>query len=138
MRTKIVLTAADATAITLACSAEAELHGWAISIAVVDDGGHVLSISRLDGAGYATPDAARRKAETAAKTKVPTADLEQGVAARPAILAFDDRLPLAGGVPVMIGGTCAGALAISGGTAEQDVQVAAAGLAALNLRGDGT
>ena len=78
MRTKSVLSATDAATITAACTTEASRHGWPVSVAVVDDGGRLLSVIRLDGAGYATPDAARRKAETSAKTRSSTADLEAG------------------------------------------------------------
>jgi glc operon protein GlcG len=133
MITKTVLDAADAAAITAACQEEARKCGWAMSIAVVDDGGRLLSLIRSDGAGYATANVALRKAETAAMNRLPSASAEKLAADRLTMLALDDRLALQGALPAMKDGKCAGAVGVSGGLSPQDEQVAAAGLAAIGL-----
>jgi len=135
MKTRSVLTADDAALISAACQAEAIRNGWAMSVAVVDDGGRVISQIRYDGAGYATPDVALRKAQTSAMNRKPSAAAEQATLERLTMLAFNDRLPLQGGLPVMVDGQCAGAVGVSGGLSPQDEQVAQAGIAALGLGG---
>lgn len=133
MKTKPVLTPDDAAAIQAACKAEAERNGWAVSVAVVDDGGHVLSVVRLDGAGYATPDVALRKARTSAMNRKPTAAAEEATLGRLTMLAFGDRLPLQGALPVLVDGDCAGAVGVSGVASADDERIARAGIAALGL-----
>lgn len=134
MKTRPVLTADDAAIISAACKAEADRNGWAMSVAVVDDGGHVLSQIRYDGAGYATPDVALRKAQTSAMNRKPSMAAEQATLERLTMLAFNDRLPLQGGLPVIVDGLCAGAVGVSGGLSPQDEQVAQAGIVALGLK----
>jgi uncharacterized protein GlcG (DUF336 family) len=133
MITKTVLDASDAVAITAACQAEAAKNGWAMSVAVVDDSGRLLSVVRSDGAGYATANVALRKAETAAMNRQPSAAAEKLAADRPTMLALDDRLALQGALPAMKDGKCVGAVGVSGGLSPHDEQVAAAGLAAIGL-----
>jgi glc operon protein GlcG len=130
---KTVLDAADAARITAACQEEARNNGWAMSIAVVDDSGRLLSLIRSDGAGYATADVARRKAETAAMNRKSSADAEKMALDRLSMLALNDRLALQGGLAAMKDGQCIGAIGVSGGLSPQDEQVAAAGLSALGL-----
>ena len=77
MKTKVVLTAEDAALICAACKSEADRQGWKMSVAVVDDSGRLLSVIRFDGAGYATADVARRKAETAAMNRMPSVPQSQ-------------------------------------------------------------
>lgn len=133
MKTKPVLTAEDAATIQAACKAEAERNGWAVSVAGVDDGGHVLSLIRLEDAGYATPEVAARKARTATMSRKPTLAAEEATRDRLTLLAFGDRLPLQGGLPVMVGGECAGAVGVSGVASADDERIAQAGIAALGL-----
>lgn len=133
MKTKIVLSAEDAAAITAGCQAEAARNKWAMSVAIVDDSGRLLSLIRSDGASYATADVALHKAETAAMNGKPSADAEQQVLDRPSMLALNDRLALQGGLPAMKDGACVGAVGVSGGLSPQDEQVATAGLAAIGL-----
>ena len=133
MKTKVVLTAEDAALISAACKSEADRQGWKMSVAVVDDSGRLLSVIRFDGAGYATADVARRKAETAAMNRMPSGNAEKMVAERLTMLALADRLPLQGALPAMKNGECLGAGGGSGGLPPQDEQVAQAGLAALKL-----
>lgn len=133
MKTKSVLTADDAARITAACKAEADANGWIMSIAVVDDAGRLLSVVRFEGAGYATPGVALRKAETSAMNRAPSSVAEQMVINRPSMLALNDRLALQGGLPAMQDGVCCGAVGVSGGLSPHDEQVARAGLAAIGL-----
>jgi glc operon protein GlcG len=131
MRTKPALTAQDAETMMAACKANAAAKGWAVSIAIVDDGGYLLALERLDGAGVLTPDVAAAKARTAALSRMPTKNLEDRVKERPAFLKITEYLPLQGGMPIKIGGECVGAIGVSGVQSHEDEQVASAGIAAL-------
>ncbi len=131
--TKRILTLEAAKRVTAAAEAEARAHGWAVSIAVLDDSGHLLLFQRLDGAKLVATDIAIRKARTAAYFQGPTKDLEQEVdAGRVALLPIDGFMPLEGGVPLIYDGQLVGAIGVSGVTGEQDAQCAHAGAAALS------
>jgi uncharacterized protein GlcG (DUF336 family) len=129
MRRKLALTAADVRVIAAACCAEAAKNGWAVTIAIVDDGGHLLYLERLD-ARISTVDVAIRKARTAALSRQPSLALEQRARANPVLLALD-ALPLQGGLPLEHSGEFVGGVGVSGVLAPQDEQVAGAGVAAL-------
>ena len=131
MRTRPELAAADVRHLMAAGRAEAEGRGLAVTIAVVDAGGVLLALERLDGARLHTPEAATLKARTAAVVRTPTADLQKAVAGDPALLAFPGRLPLAGGMPLTHGGEVVGGVGSSGGEPEDDVRVCGAVLDAL-------
>ncbi|WP_237480307.1 heme-binding protein [Lichenibacterium dinghuense] len=131
MRSRPELQAADVRALMAAARAEAEARGLAVTVAVVDAAGVPLALERLDGARLHTPEAAILKARTAAVVRTPTADLQTAVAGDPALLAFPDRLPLAGGVPLVHGGEVVGGVGSSGGEPEDDLRVCAAAVAAL-------
>jgi glc operon protein GlcG len=131
VRNKICLAAADAQKIVSACKAEAEKNKWNVSIAIVDDGGFVLHLERLDGAVGQSAAIATLKAQTAAATRSPTKALEDVVKERPATLAFPGRVPVQGGLPIMHKGECVGGVGVSGAKSFEDEQVAKAGLLAL-------
>ena len=131
MRTKPVLTSSDAQKMMAACKAAAVAQGWAVSIAIVDEGGYLLSLERLDGAGLLTPDVATGKARTAAFTRAPTKNLEDRLRERPAFMKIEQYLPLQGGMPIKIEGDCIGAIGVSGVQSHEDEQIANAGIAAL-------
>lgn len=120
MLQRSTLALADARRLLEAARAHAEAIGAAVTIAVVDDGGIPIALERLDGARLHTPDVAIRKARTAAILRAPTATLEAQIADHPAYLAFPDRLPVAGGVPVLHEGRVAGAIGCSGGSSAED------------------
>ena len=126
MRMKPSLDFGDAEAIAAACRAAAERAGARVAIAVVDDAGGRLRLQRLDGAKAHAADLAHRKARTAAAIGLSTAVLEQ--MAKEGRLAGTDVLALGGGLPVVRGGECAGAVGVSGATSDVDEQVAEAGL----------
>ena len=126
MRMKPCLELVDAEVIASACRAAAERAGARVAIAVVDDGGGLLHLQRLDGAKAHATDLAHRKARTAAAVGLPTAVLEK--MANEGRLLGTDVLALGGGLPVMRDGQCAGAVGVSGATSEVDEQIAAAGV----------
>lgn len=130
MRQKPVLSAEDVRQIVAATRALAEAQGWAVSIAVVDDGGHPLYLERLDGARASTTNVALGKARTAAMLHAPTAGFAARAKDNPALLALD-MMPLQGGLPLMCGAHCVGGIGVSGVIAEQDEQACAAGTAVL-------
>jgi glc operon protein GlcG len=131
MRMKPSLTAADARQVIDAAAVEAEKNQWAVTIAVVDDGGVLLALQRMDGAFPHSAEIATRKAWTAAAVRQPTKVLEDMVKERPALLGFPGQLRVQGGLPILVGGECVGAVGVSGVASHQDEQVARAGLSVL-------
>src|ERR1700733_6548059 len=131
MRQKFSLTSAEAHAIVTAAKLEAVRNNWKVSIAIVDDGGYLLHLERMDGATLPSPEIATMKARTAALSRVPTKFLEDVTKERTATLMFPGRLPVQGGVPILYEGECVGAVGVSGVKSPEDEQIASAGLGAL-------
>ena len=131
MRTKPALTASDVQKMVAACKSEATKNKWNVSIAVVDDGGYLLHLERLDGAGPVTAEVATQKAVTSARTRRPSKFWEDRIKERPSFMKFPGVLPLQGGVPVMYQNECVGAIGVSGVQSHEDEQIANAGAAAL-------
>ncbi len=131
MRQKFSLTSAEAHAVVTAAKLEAAKNDWKVSIAVVDEGGYLLHLERMDGATLASPEIATLKARTAALSRVPTKFLEDVSKERAATLMFPGRLPVQGGLPALYQGECVGAVGVSGVKSPEDEQIASAGLAAL-------
>ena len=129
MRTKPSLQLADAEAIATACRAQAVDIGARVTIAIVDEAGALLHLQRLDGARAYSVDLAGRKARTAAAVGVSTAIIAERTTDSRAM--GGDFLPLAGGLPILHQGACAGAVGVSGATAADDERIAAAGVAAI-------
>jgi glc operon protein GlcG len=130
--TKQVLTLEAAKAIAAAAHAEAKKNGWNMAICVVDDSGHLLYLERMDGTQLASVQVAQDKARTAALYKRPTKALEDAVAGgRTVLLKLAGATPLEGGLPLLAGAEVVGAIGVSGASAPQDGQVAAAGAAVL-------
>ena len=125
------LAAADAEKILAACKVEAAKNKWNVTIAIVDDGGFLVLLERLDGAVGQSALIATCKAQTAAATRTPTKVLEDIVKDRPATVAFPGRVAVQGGLPIMYQGECVGAVGVSGAKSNEDEQIAAAGLKAL-------
>ncbi|HEX6708066.1 MAG TPA: heme-binding protein [Albitalea sp.] len=135
MKQKPVLSLEDVKRIAGASEAEAAKHQWAVSIAIVDDGGHLLWLQRLDGASPLSSHIAPAKARTAAlgrrESRVYEEMINQG---RPSFLSAPGvEGLLEGGVPVMANGQCVGAVGVSGVKSTEDAQIARAGIAALGL-----
>ena len=135
MKTRSVLELADIKAIAAAAEKEALANQWAVSIAVVDEGGHLLWLQRLDGAPAISAQIAPAKARTAALGRRESRLYEEVInGGRVSFLSAPglDGL-LEGGVPVMKDGECIGAVGVSGVKSSEDAQIARAGIAAIGL-----
>lgn len=135
MNTKPFLTTDDARAIATAAETEARRNGWAVTIAVVDDGGHLLWLQRLDKAAPLSSYIAPEKARTAALGRRETKSYEDMInGGRYSFLSAPKiEAMLEGGVPIVVDGHCVGAVGVSGVKSSEDVQIATAGIAALKL-----
>ena len=132
MQHKAVLSQNEVAQILQAARSEAQQQGWAVAIAVVDDGGHPLALERLDGCASIGAYIATEKARSAAIGRRETKGYEDMVnGGRNAFLSAPLITSLEGGVPVLVDGQVVGAVGVSGVKAEQDAQVAKAGIAAL-------
>jgi glc operon protein GlcG len=131
MRTKPCLTSADVKTMMAACAAEAEKNNWKVAIAIVDDGGFLLHLDRMDGAAVTTAEVATGKARTSALTRRPSKDFEARVKDRPAFLSFPAGLHIQGAVPIIYDNECVGAIGVSGVQSFEDEQIARAGVGAL-------
>ena len=134
MKSKPVLTHEDVKKIAAAAEAEAVKNNWAVTIAIVDDGGHLLWLQRLDGAAPVSAWIGPQKAITAAIGRRESAVYEKMVnEGRMSFLAVTPVTPLEGGVPIIVDGQYVGAVGVSGVKSTEDVQIAKAGIAALGL-----
>ncbi|MGA7477917.1 MAG: heme-binding protein [Azonexus sp.] len=133
MHTKAVLNRDDVTRIVAACREEAVRNQWAVTIAVADDGGHPLALERLDGCPQISAYIAPGKARSAALGRRETKLYEEMInAGRMSFLSVPLESMLEGGVPIIIDGQVIGAVGVSGVKAEQDGQIAKAGIAVLS------
>lgn len=133
MHHKPTLDAEDVRRIAAAAEAEALKHHWAVTIAICDDGGHLLWLQRLDGAAPISAHIAPAKARTAAlgrrESKTYEDMINQG---RSSFLSAPELgAMLEGGVPIIVDGQCLGAVGVSGVKSSEDAQVARCGIAAL-------
>ena len=127
-----MLTLADAQRISLAARRAATENKWNVVVAIVDDGGHLISLERMDGTQKGSVQVAQQKARTAILFKRPTKAFEDMVLqGRPVMMTMPDVICLEGGVPLIRDGVHVGAIGISGVKSSEDGTVAAAGAAAL-------
>lgn len=135
MQTKPVLSLDDVKKIAAAAEAEAKANNWAVTISVVDDGGNLLWLQRLDGAAPISAHISPAKAHTAAlgrrETKVYEDIINNGRFSFLSAPLLEGMLE--GGAPIMVEGHCVGAVGVSGVKSSEDVQIARAGIAALGL-----
>ncbi len=131
MKTRPMLTLDDCRKISVAAEQEARKNNWNVCIAILDDGGHLLHLIRMDGATPANARIAVEKGRTAAETRRSTANWQERVAKRPELLRMPGVTPVQGGLPIVLEGTCVGAVGISGVQSHEDEQIAAAGIKAL-------
>jgi glc operon protein GlcG len=133
MQSKPVLTVVGATRILEAARAEAEKNQWAVTIAVADDGGHLLALLRLDGCAPIGAYIATEKARTSALGRRESKQYEDMInGGRTAFLSAPLAGALEGGVPVMVDGQVVGAVGVSGVKPDQDSQVARTAANSLN------
>jgi len=135
MQTKSVLELADIKAVAAAAEAEALRNHWAVTIAVVDDGGHLLWLQRLDGAPALSSHIAPAKAHTAALARKDSKVYEDMINGGRSSFLSAPALQgmLEGGIPILKDGQCLGAVGVSGVKSSEDAQIAKAGIAALGL-----
>lgn len=134
------LTSAGAKAMLAAAVSKAEDLGIAITVAIVDAGGHLIVLERMDGGRFHTVHSSTTKAVTAASNMRPTTtrgaqgqDLDTVHAIGLSLAAGSDRwTAMEGGFPILVEGECVGGIGVSGGDWEQDEAVAEAALAAVN------
>jgi uncharacterized protein GlcG (DUF336 family) len=132
MKTRSMLTLDDCKKISAAAEAEAKKNNWNVCIAILDDGGHLLHLIRMDGATPANSRIAIEKSRTAAETRRSTAMWEERIkAGRMVMLKMPGVTPVQGGVPIVVDGTCVGAVGVSGVQSHEDEQIAKAGIDAL-------
>lgn len=133
MKTKAALELADVKAIAAAAEAEALANHWPVTIAIVDDGGHLLWLQRLDGAAAISAHIAPAKAHTAALGQRESRVYEEVInGGRVSFLSAPTlQGMLEGGVPILQDGQCLGAVGVSGVKSTEDAQIARAGIAAL-------
>lgn len=127
-----MLTLEDANRITLAARRAAEENNWHVVIAVVDDGGHLISLQRMDGTQKGSVRVAEQKARTAILFRRPTKAFEDAVLqGRPVMMSMPDAICLEGGLPLIRDGIFVGAIGVSGVKSAEDGIVAEQGAAAL-------
>ena len=135
MKTRSSLELADVKKIAAAAEAEALTHNWAVTIAIADEGGHLLHLQRLDGAPPVSAHIAPAKAHTAALGRRESKVYEDVInGGRTSFLSAPTiQGLLEGGVPIMKDGFCLGAVGVSGVKSSEDSQIAKAGIAAIGL-----
>ena len=132
MNMKPVLELAEVELLLAGAREEAERHGWKVSIAVVDDGGHPLGLLRLDGAPPVSASMSTEKARTAALGRRESKLYEDMInGGRYAFLSAPLAATLEGAVPVIVNQMYVGAVGVSGAKPDQDAQIAKAGIARL-------
>lgn len=104
-------------------------QGLRLSVAVLDAGGHVLRVSRMDGCNFLSPDIARGKAYGAVAWKLPSADLGQrfttpGAASGMVGISGQRIVPVQGALPIWSDGRCVGSIGVSGARSDQDEEAA--------------
>jgi glc operon protein GlcG len=134
MKNRPELTLDDGRKMSTAAEAEAKRSDWNVAIAILDDGGHLLHLVRMDGATPANAAIAVEKARTAATTRRPSKMWEERVAGGRLSMLKMPVLPVQGGLPIMVDGCCVGGIGASGVASHEDEQIVQAGIDAL-LRG---
>lgn len=135
MQTKPILTLDDVKKIAAAAEAEAVANKWAVVISIVDDGGHLLWLQRLDGVAPISAHIAPAKARTAAlgcrESRIYEEVINNGRYSFLSAPYIEGMLE--GGVPIMVNGTCVGAVGVSGVKSAEDAQIAKVGIAAFSV-----
>ena len=128
------ITLEQATKVLASAEAEAKKNSWPVAIVVLDSGGHIVALHRLDNTQFGSVEVARQKAWSAVAFRRPTKAFQDALAGGPGgarILALEGATPIEGGLPLTVDGKIVGAVGVSGVTGEQDSMIAAAGVAGL-------
>lgn len=128
------ITLEQAKKVLAAAETEARKNDWNVVVAIVDTGGNLVVLQRMDDTQIASITVAQQKAWSAAGYRRSTKTFEETVAAGPAgarTLALHGAMPVEGGLPVVVNGKIIGAIGVSGVTSQQDGQIASAGVGAL-------
>jgi glc operon protein GlcG len=131
------LTLEGAEAVLKAAQAHADRMSVPMIIAIVDDGGYLMAFARMDGAKISSVDIAMAKAVSAAIRRQPTGPVMKGdeinilASLSLTVGSHARQISLRGGLPLVANAECVGAIGVSAGTEEQDLEVARAGVAAL-------
>ena len=128
------ITLEQAKKVLAGAEAEAKKNKWDVVIVVLDSGGHVVTLSRLDGAQWGSLDVARDKAHSAVAFRRPTKVFQDAIAqggANLRLLNLSGASLLEGGIPIVVDGKLIGAVGVSGVTSQQDAQIGQAGIDAL-------
>ncbi len=135
MKTRSSLEFSDVQEIAAAALKEARTNNWAVTIAIVDEGGHLLHLQRLDGAPPISAHIAPAKANTAAMGRRESRLYEETINGGRASFLSAPYIQgmLEGGVPILKDGACLGAVGVSGVKSTEDAQIARAGIAAIGL-----
>ena len=130
LATRKALTLSAAKEMAAAAEAEARKNNWNVVICIVDEGGHLLYLQRMDETQLASIEIAQGKAKTAMLYKRPTKAMEDAVAGgRAVVMRLPGALPVEGGLPITVEGRIIGGIGVSGVQSVQDAQIARAGLA---------
>jgi glc operon protein GlcG len=124
----------QARKLSAAAQVEAEKNGWLMVVSVMDPGGHLVLLERMNHAQFGSVQVAQDKARSAVAFRRPTKAFHDMVAAGGEgvrMLVMSGAVPIDGGLPIIVDGLVIGGVGISGGTSAQDGQVAQAGLDAL-------
>lgn len=128
------ITLEQARKISAAAQIEAEKNGWLMVVSVMDPGGHLVLLERMNHAQFGSVQVSQDKARSAVAFRRPTKAFHDMVAAGGEgvrMLVMSGAVPIDGGLPIIVDGLVIGGVGISGGTSAQDGQVAQAGLDAL-------
>jgi glc operon protein GlcG len=128
------ITLAQARKVAAAAEAEATKNKWNVVIAIVDTGGNLVLLERMDDTQIFSIEIAQKKAKTANGMRRPSKVFDDGLAGGGTavrVLGIDALAPIEGGIPLIVDGKIVGAIGVSGVTSQQDGQIAAAGVAAL-------
>ena len=129
LATKKVLTLAAAKEMAAAGEKKAKANGWRNIIAIVDEGGNLIYLERMDDATPGSIEVGMMKARTAALFHTPTKQLADSLAAgRTVLLKVPNLLPAEGALPIIVDGKVIGGIGASGAASDQDASVAQEGL----------
>ena len=133
-KNKLFLTLDEVKEIANAAEAEAKRNNWSVVIAVVDEGGHLLHLVRLDNTQYGSIDVAIQKARSAIAFRRSTKILEEQVSqGHVRYLSLPGAIPIEGGLPILLENQFVGAIGVSGVRSHQDAQIAQAGIDILKI-----